>query len=74
LSRLSLPAIRSDTQSSATITVNDLAFAAQRAAQSRPDLPVDQTEARFRSLVQSPLRAGLVRFLNARPGESTSSR
>ena len=50
--------------------MNDLAFAAQRAAQSRPDLPVDQTEARFRSLVQSPLRAGLVRFLNARPGES----
>ena len=26
-------------------------------------------EARFRSLVQSPLRAGLLRFLSARPGE-----
>jgi len=50
--------------------VNELAFAAQRAALSRTDPPVDQTEARFRSLVQSPLRAGLVRFLNARPDES----
>jgi len=50
--------------------VNDLAFAAQRAASAtRPDPSVDPTEARFRSLVQSPLRAGLVRFLNARPGE-----
>jgi DNA-binding NtrC family response regulator len=27
-------------------------------------------EARFRTLVQSPLRAGLLRFLSARPGES----
>ena len=50
--------------------MNELAFAAQRAALSRTDAPVDQTEARFRGLVQSPLRAGLVRFLNARPDES----
>jgi transcriptional regulator with AAA-type ATPase domain len=51
--------------------VNDLAFAAQRAASAtRNDPAADPTEARFRSLVQSPLRAGLVRFLNARPGES----
>ena len=51
--------------------MNDLAFAAQRAASAtRTDPSVDPTEARFRSLVQSPLRAGLVRFLNARPGES----
>src|SRR6188508_2196719 len=35
----------------------------------RPDVNGDQ-EARFRSLVQSPLRAGLLRFLSARPGEA----
>jgi DNA-binding NtrC family response regulator len=35
----------------------------------RPDVHGDQ-EARFRSLVQSPLRAGLLRFLSARPGEA----
>jgi transcriptional regulator with PAS, ATPase and Fis domain len=34
----------------------------------RPDGHGDP-EARFRSLVQSPLRAGLLRFLSARPGE-----
>src|SRR6188508_1775041 len=34
----------------------------------RPDVNGDQ-EARFRGLVQSPLRAGLLRFLSARPGE-----
>jgi DNA-binding NtrC family response regulator len=30
----------------------------------------DDIDARFRALVQSPLRAGLLRFLNARPDES----
>ena len=35
---------------------------------ARPDSPSD-LESRFRTLVQSPLRAGLLRFLNARPGE-----
>ena len=35
----------------------------------RPDSPGD-VEARFRTLVQSPLRAGLLRFLSARPDES----
>jgi DNA-binding NtrC family response regulator len=50
--------------------LNELAFTAQRAAQGRPEPATDPAEARFRSLVQSPLRAGLVRFLNARPGES----
>jgi DNA-binding NtrC family response regulator len=39
------------------------------AAAMRPDGPGD-IEGRFRSLVQSPLRAGLLRFLSARPGES----
>jgi DNA-binding NtrC family response regulator len=50
--------------------VDDLTFAARRAtagAATRPDADVD---ARFRSLVQSPLRAGILRFLSARPGES----
>src|SRR4029453_547722 len=35
----------------------------------RPEAHGDP-EARFRGLVQSPLRAGLLRFLSARPGES----
>jgi len=49
--------------------VNDISFSAQRAAAtSRPD--TDPAEARFRALVQSPLRAGLVRFLNAQPSEA----
>ena len=29
-----------------------------------------ETEGRFRTLVQSPLRAGILRFLSARPAES----
>jgi len=49
--------------------VNDISFSAQRAAATaRPDS--DATEARFRALVQSPLRAGLIRFLNAQPREA----
>jgi DNA-binding NtrC family response regulator len=35
----------------------------------RPDPPAD-LDARFRTLVQSPLRAGLLRFLSARPDEA----
>ncbi len=45
-------------------------FAARRAtaaASGRPDVDV---ETRFRTLVQSPLRAGILRFLSARPDES----
>jgi DNA-binding NtrC family response regulator len=38
-------------------------------ATTRPDTAAD-VEARFRALVQSPLRAGLLRFLSARPEES----
>ena len=30
----------------------------------------DEVEARFRALVRSPLRAGLLRFLAAQPGDS----
>src|SRR3954453_4161182 len=32
--------------------------------------PAEEGDARFRALVQSPLRAGLLRFLNTRPGEA----
>src|SRR5688572_30847768 len=39
------------------------------AALVRPDPPGD-VEGRFRTLVQSPLRAGLLRFLTARPDEA----
>jgi DNA-binding NtrC family response regulator len=48
--------------------VDDLTFSARRASSgaSRPD----DLEARFRNLVQSPLRAGILRFLSARPEES----
>ena len=35
----------------------------------RVDIPAE-LETRFRALVQSPLRAGLLRFLNARPGDA----
>jgi DNA-binding NtrC family response regulator len=51
--------------------VDETTLTARRAAATvaRPDLPADE-ELRFRTLVQSPLRAGLLRFLNARPEES----
>src|SRR5262245_56944271 len=39
------------------------------AVRTRPDAPAD-ADARFRNLVQSPLRAGLLRFLSARPEEA----
>jgi DNA-binding NtrC family response regulator len=45
-----------------------MSVATNRVPGSRTDSPVD-IEARFRTLVQSPLRAGLLRFLSARPGE-----
>ncbi len=41
----------------------------RRTAAARPDPPGDE-ESRFRSLVQSHLRAGLLRFLSARPEEA----
>ncbi|MEZ5286156.1 MAG: sigma-54 factor interaction domain-containing protein [Vicinamibacterales bacterium] len=48
--------------------MDDVTFAARRATSaSKPDSDI---ETRFRSLVQSPLRAGILRFLSARPGES----
>jgi DNA-binding NtrC family response regulator len=52
--------------------MNDLIFNARRASGAGPVRtaePVD-ADARFRKLVQSPLRAGILRYLNARPTES----
>jgi DNA-binding NtrC family response regulator len=53
------------------MSVDDMTVAARRAAPPlvRPDSPED-VDARFRTLVQSPLRAGLLRFLSARPQET----
>ena len=45
------------------------AATSRAATMVRPEAHGDP-EARFRGLVQSPLRAGLLRFLSARPGES----
>ena len=51
--------------------VSDIRFASAGATGAilRPESGGD-VDARFRMLVQSPLRAGLLRFLNARPEES----
>src|SRR5881397_2654371 len=52
-------------------TVDELTFAARRAVASLPKTTEGaDLETRFRNLVQSPLRAGLLRFLSARPEES----
>jgi transcriptional regulator with PAS, ATPase and Fis domain len=52
--------------------VDDLLYAARRASSSGAVTQPESAdlESRFRTLVQSPLRAGLLRFLNSRPGES----
>src|SRR3954470_7393952 len=52
--------------------MDDLTFSARRAtggAAVKTAEPAD-LETRFRSLVQSPLRAGILRYLSARPDES----
>lgn len=51
--------------------MDELTFAARRAVASLPKTtePSD-VETRFRNLVQSPLRAGLLRFLSARPDDT----
>ena len=52
--------------------MDDLTFSARRASAA---VPVQQSseptelDARFRTLVQSPLRAGILRYLSARPDE-----
>src|SRR3954469_21684816 len=51
--------------------MDDLIFSARRAtapAAARTVEPQD-LETRFRTLVQSPLRAGILRYLSARPDE-----
>ncbi len=51
--------------------MDDLTFSARRASGSaavRPAEPAD-LDARFKTLVQSPLRAGILRYLNSRPDE-----
>ncbi len=50
-------------------TVDDLSFRARQAISPR-STGEQELDARFRALVQSPLRAGLLRFLSARPDET----
>ena len=49
--------------------MDDLTFAARRASAASAARQEPELEARFKSLVQSPLRAGILRFLSARPEE-----
>jgi len=51
--------------------VDEITVAAHLAAADlfRSDVPADE-QSRFRALIQSPLRAGLLRLLNARPDEA----
>jgi formate hydrogenlyase transcriptional activator len=48
--------------------VDDLTFSARRATATRPE-GESELELRFKNLVQSPLRAGILRYLSARPEE-----
>jgi hypothetical protein len=50
--------------------VDDVTFAARRASAGAQRAEPPDIETRFKSLVQSPLRAGILRFLSARPEES----
>jgi DNA-binding NtrC family response regulator len=52
--------------------MDDLTFSARRASAATALKTPDSTdlESRFRNLVQSPLRAGILRYLSARPSES----
>src|SRR6266516_5285326 len=50
--------------------MDDLTFSARRASTATAKTPEPDAETRFRSLVQSPLRADLLRYLSARPDES----
>ena len=53
--------------------MDDVTFAARRAGSAAPKPEVPDLETRFKSLVQSPLRAGILRFLSARPDETFES-
>ena len=52
--------------------MDDLLYAARRATETIAQGPdaTPEIETRFRTLVQSPLRAGILRFLSARPEEA----
>ncbi len=52
--------------------MDDLTFSARRASTAATAKPAESgdIETRFRTLVQSPLRAGLLRYLSSRPDES----
>src|SRR5258707_7590395 len=52
--------------------MDDLTFSARRASTAAPARAAEPADldTRFRSLVQSPLRAGLLRYISARPDES----
>jgi len=51
--------------------MDDVTFSARRASAAAPARPGETADldTRFRTLVQSPLRAGLLRYLSARPEE-----
>src|SRR4026209_2299498 len=51
------------------MSANDATARRPASAVTRTDPTVD-VDSRFRTLVQSPLRAGLLRFLSARPEET----
>jgi DNA-binding NtrC family response regulator len=51
--------------------MDDVTFSARRASAAAPVRPAEaDLDTRFRTLVQSPLRAGILRYLSARPEES----
>jgi hypothetical protein len=52
--------------------MDDLTFSARRASATTSVKKAETTDldARFRTLVQSPLRAGILRYLSSRPDES----
>jgi two-component system response regulator PilR (NtrC family) len=50
--------------------MDDLTFSARRVGAATPRQPDGDLDARFRTLVQSPLRAGILRYLSARPDET----
>src|SRR6185503_7132697 len=50
--------------------MDDLIFTARRAGTATAKTPEPDAETRFRTLVQSPLRAGLLRYFSASPDES----
>ena len=50
--------------------MDDLIYSARRAGVAAPAAQPNDLDSRFGTLVQSPLRAGLLRYMSARPDES----